>query len=139
MKQKHQNKNQNPDTMEENNISYLIRGCIFKVYNAVGPGLLESAYETALAYELQKAGLQVQTQVVLPFQYESISLDVGYRVDILVENKVLIEVKSVEELAEVHFKQLTTYLKLSGLKLGILVNFNTAEINESIKRVANKL
>ena len=88
--------------MEENNISYLIRGCIFKVYNAVGPGLLESAYETALAYELQKAGLQVQTQVVLPFQYESISLDVGYRVDILVENKVLIEVKSVEELAEVH-------------------------------------
>ncbi|RCU42607.1 GxxExxY protein [Chryseobacterium lacus] len=125
--------------MEENNISYLIRGCIFKVYNAVGPGLLESAYETALAYELQKAGLQVQTQVVLPFQYESISLDVGYRVDILVENKVLIEVKSVEELAEVHFKQLTTYLKLSGLKLGILVNFNTAEINESIKRVANKL
>ena len=125
--------------MEENNISYLIRGCIFKVYNAVGPGLLESAYETALAYELQKAGLQVQTQVVLPFQYESISLNVGYRVDILVENKVLIEVKSVEELAEVHFKQLTTYLKLSGLKLGILVNFNTAEINESIKRVANKL
>ncbi len=125
--------------MEENNISYLIRGCIFKVYNAVGPGLLESAYETALAYELQKAGLKVQTQVVLPFQYESISLDVGYRVDILVENKVLIEVKSVEELAEVHFKQLTTYLKLSGLKLGILVNFNTAEINESIKRVANKL
>lgn len=125
--------------MEENSISYLIRGCIFKVYNAVGPGLLESAYETALAYELQKAGLQVQTQVVLPFQYESISLDVGYRVDILVENKVLIEVKSVEELAEVHFKQLTTYLKLSGLKLGILVNFNTAEINESIKRVANKL
>lgn len=125
--------------MEENNISYLIRGCIFKVYNAVGPGLLESAYETALAYELQKVGLQVQTQVVLPFQYESISLDVGYRVDILVENKVLIEVKSVEELAEVHFKQLTTYLKLSGLKLGILVNFNTAEINESIKRVANKL
>ena len=125
--------------MEENNISYLIRGCIFKVYNAVGPGLLESAYETALAYELQKAGLQIQTQVVLPFQYESISLDVGYRVDILVENKVLIEVKSVEELAEVHFKQLTTYLKLSGLKLGILVNFNTAEINESIKRVANKL
>ena len=125
--------------MTENEISYQIRGAIFKVYNHVGPGLLESVYEAALAYELKKEGLQVRTQVALPFQYEEISMEIGYRIDILVEDKVIIEVKSVDNLADVHYKQLLTYLKLSGKHLGILVNFNTSELEKSIKRIVNKL
>ena len=125
--------------MTENEISYIIRGAIFNIYNKVGPGLLESAYEAALAYEHVKVGLDVKTQVGLPFVYEEIKLDVGYRLDILVEDKVVIEVKSVDELSSVHYKQLLTYLKLSGKQLGILVNFNTDKINTSIKRIANNL
>jgi GxxExxY protein len=125
--------------MDENDISYIIRGCIFKVYNNIGPGLLESAYCMALAYELRKAGLEVKEQVGLPFIYEEIKLDVGYRIDLFVNNKVIIEVKSVEALADVHYKQVLTYLQLSGSKLGILVNFNTAKIDENIKRIVNKL
>lgn len=101
--------------------------------------MLESAYEAALAHELKKENITVQTQVGLPFTYEEISLDIGYRIDILVNNKVIIEVKSVESLADVHYKQLLTYLKLSGKRLGILVNFNTDSIDKSIKRIANKL
>jgi GxxExxY protein len=101
--------------------------------------LLESAYEAALAYELRKAGLEVVCQLGLPFQYESIKLDVGYRIDLLVNEKVIVEVKSVDCLAEVHYKQLTTYLKLSNRKLGLLVNFNTMKIDESIKRIVNNL
>lgn len=125
--------------MTENEISYKIRGAIFNVYNKVGPGLLESAYESALAYELSKQGLDVKTQVGLPFIYESVELQVGYRIDILVENKVIIEIKSVEQLADVHYKQLLTYLKLSEIKLGILVNFNTDRIDTTIKRIVNNL
>lgn len=125
--------------MTENEISYLIRGAIFKVYNTVGPGLLGSAYESTLAYELKKKGISVQTQVGLPFTYEEVSFDMGYRIDILVENKVIIEVKSVEVLAPVHFKQLLTYLKLSDKHLGILVNFNTGDITNSIERIVNNL
>jgi GxxExxY protein len=125
--------------MTENEISYIIRGCIFKVYNALGPGLLESAYEAALAYELRDAGLEVVCQLGLPFQYETIKLEVGYRIDILVNEKVIVEVKSVDSLAEVHYKQLTTYLKLSNKKLGLLVNFNTMKMDESIKRIVNNL
>ena len=119
--------------MTENEISYKIRGAIYRVYNNAGPGLLESAYESALAYELMKENLTIRTQVGLPFVYEGIVMDNGYRVDILVEDKVIIEIKSVEQLAEVHYKQLLTYLKLSGKKLGILVNFNTDNIESSIK------
>ena len=125
--------------MTENELSYIIRGAIFKVFNALGPGLLESAYESALAYELKKEGLIINCQLGLPFQYETIKLDVGYRIDILVNDKVIIEVKSVESLMDVHYKQLLTYLKLSDKKLGILVNFNTSKIDESIKRVVNNL
>lgn len=125
--------------MTENEISYIARGAIFKVYNSVGPGLLESAYEAALAYELEKEGLTVQTQVGLPFKYQEVSLEVGYRIDILVNNKVVIEVKSVDALADVHYKQLLTYLKLSGKRLGLLVNFNTESIDQSIKRIVNNL
>ncbi len=125
--------------MTENEISYKIRGAIFKVFNELGPGLLESAYEAVLAYELTKLGLAVKSQVPLPLVYEDIKLDAGYRVDLIVENKVLVEIKSVETLAEVHHKQVITYLKLSGLKLGILVNFNCSEIEKNIFRKVNGL
>lgn len=125
--------------MTENDISYRIRGAIFKVFNALGPGLLESAYEAVLMYELKKEGLDVKSQIPLPIIYEEIKIDVGYRIDLLVENKVIIEIKSVENLAEVHHKQVLTYLKLSGLKLGLLVNFNCAEIDKSIYRKVNGL
>ena len=125
--------------MTENEISYLIRGAIYKVYNNIGPGLLESVYETALVYELRKIGLNVKSQLGLPFIYEELKMEVGFRIDIFVENKVIVEVKSVEHLAELHYKQLLTYLKLSEVKLGLLVNFNTSEINENIIRIINYL
>lgn len=125
--------------MTENEISYIIRGCIFKVYNALGPGLLESAYESALKYEIRKLQIDIQSQVALPMIYEEINIDVGYRLDLLVGNKVIVEIKSVEMIANVHHKQLLTYLKLSGLSLGLLVNFNTDNISESIYRKVNKL
>ena len=125
--------------MIENEISYIIRGCIFKVYNELGPGLLESAYEAALVYELKLAGLDVVCQLGLPFQYETIQLDIGYRIDILVNDAVIVEVKSVENLTGVHFKQVVTYLKLSNKKLGLLVNFNTSKMEDSIKRIVNNL
>ena len=125
--------------MTENEISYLIRGAIYKVYNNIGPGLLESVYETALVYELRKIGLNVKSQLGLPFIYEELKMEVGFRIDIFVENKVIVEIKSVEHLAELHYKQLLTYLKLSEVKLGLLVNFNTSEINENIIRIVNHL
>lgn len=125
--------------MTENDISYLIRGAIFRIYNALGPGLYESAYEALLAYELKKLNLKVETQVPLPLVHEGVSMEIGYRVDLWVENKVIIEIKSVEHLQEVHHKQLLTYLKLSGMKLGLLVNFNSADINKSIFRKVNHL
>lgn len=125
--------------MTENEISFKIRGAIFKVFNALGPGLLESAYEAVLAYELTFMGLNVKTQVPLPLVYNEIKLDVGYRLDLLVEEKVIIELKSVEYISDVHHKQLITYLKLSGKKLGLLVNFNCNEIDQAIFRKVNGL
>ena len=125
--------------MKENEVSYKIRGCIFKVYNKLGPGLLESAYEAALVYELKKENLEIKNQIALPMIYEEIKMEIGYRLDILVENKVIIELKSVENLLDVHHKQLITYLKLSGLKLGLLVNFNSDDISKSIFRKVNNL
>ncbi|MGJ8746022.1 GxxExxY protein [Polaribacter sp.] len=123
----------------ENEISYIIRGAIFKVYNELGPGLLESVYETVLSYELEKEGLSAKRQVILPIFYDDINLDNGYRLDLLVNDKVIIEIKSVEKLAKVHHKQVLTYLKLSGLKLGILVNFNEDNITKGIFRKVNGL
>ncbi|MBB6326887.1 GxxExxY protein [Algoriphagus iocasae] len=125
--------------MIENEISYKIRGAIFKVYNSLGPGLLESTYEVALAHELLKDNLIVRRQVGLPLVYDNIKMEVGYRIDLIVEEKVIIEIKSVENLMDVHHKQVLTYLKLSGLKLGILVNFNTVDIKDGIIRKVNKL
>jgi GxxExxY protein len=125
--------------MTENDISFQIRGCIFKVYNNLGPGLLESAYEAALIYELNKCNLKVRQQVALPMIYDTVKVDVGYRLDLIVEDKVIIEIKSVENLLDVHFKQVITYLKLSGIKLGLLVNFNCDDISKNIFRKVNGL
>ncbi|MEQ1554100.1 MAG: GxxExxY protein [Ferruginibacter sp.] len=125
--------------MQENDISYIIRGAIFKVYNTLGPGLLESVYEAALMFELKKAELKVVAQVSLPVIYESERLDIGFRIDILVNDLFIIEIKSVEKIADVHHKQVLTYLKLSKIKLGILVNFNTDIIANSIYRKVNNL
>jgi GxxExxY protein len=125
--------------MDENEISFQIRKAIYEVYNETGPGLLESVYEFALKYELECAGLNVKSQVVLPVHYKGSTLSTNYRIDLLVEDKVLVELKSVEELNSVHHKQVITYLKLSKLKLGILVNFNTDYLNSNIIRKVNKL
>ena len=125
--------------MEENEISYRIRGCIFKVYNSLGPGLLESVYEAALIYELTLLKLDVKSQSPIPVIYNEIKLDLGFRADLIVERKVLIEIKSVENIAEVHHKQVLTYLKLTGLRLGLLVNFNSEDIAQSIYRKVNGL
>ncbi len=123
----------------ENDISYLIRGAIFKVYNELGPGLLESVYEAVLLFELRKQGLDVKSQVALPVYYEGHKLEIGFRLDLLVNEKVIIEIKSVETLAKVHHKQVLTYLKISGLKLGILVNFNVEDITKGVFRKVNGL
>lgn len=121
--------------MDENDITYKIRGCVFSVYNNLGPGLLESVYEAALMYELQSYGLETRCQVALHVIYNGVKLEVGFRLDILVEEKVIVEIKSVEDLSKLHFKQSLTYLKLSEKKVGILVNFNCENIIENIKRV----
>ncbi len=124
--------------MDENEISFAIRGAIFKVYYLLGPGLLESVYVAALEFELGKT-MEVKCQVPIPVIYENEKLELGFRIDLLVNNKVIIEVKSIENLAAVHHKQLLTYLKLTGIKLGILVNFNVAKIETGIFRKVNKL
>ena len=125
--------------MDENQISYIIRGCIFKVYKNLGPGLLESVYESALIYEINKEGLHVNSQVPIPVVYNEQILELGFRADIIVEKKVLIEIKSIDAIADVHHKQVLTYLRLTGIKLGILVNFNTSVIEKSIFRKVNNL
>ena len=125
--------------MTENQLSYQIIGTALELHKNIGPGLLESVYENALAYDLRELGLDVKQQVAMPFVYKEIKMDVGYRIDIVVENKVIIEVKSVENLAPVYFSQILTYLKLSNIKLGLLINFNTKTLKEGIHRVVNHL
>ncbi len=125
--------------MDLNDLTYKIRGAIFNVHNELGPGLLESAYESALAYELVSMELRVRTQVGLPVIYKGISLEVGYRIDLIVEEQIIIEIKSVELLHDVHKKQLLTYLKLADKRIGILVNFNVSKLvdKESLVRIIN--
>jgi GxxExxY protein len=125
--------------MTENEISYQIRGAIFNIYENLGPGLLESAYETTLIYELKKRGLLVESQVPIPIIYEEIQIESAFRLDLLINKKVIIEIKSVEKLTKLHHKQVITYLKLTGIKLGILVNFNSDSIFDNIIRKVNKL
>jgi GxxExxY protein len=121
--------------MELETVFKIVLDCSFKVHTELGPGLLESAYEECLCYELLQSGLQVNKQIPLPLIYKEIKLEAGYRVDLLVENKVIVEVKSVETLADIHMAQIITYLKLSGCKLGLLVNFNVRHLKDGIKRV----
>lgn len=125
--------------MYENDLSGIIIGCAMRVHTALGPGLLESAYEQCLDYELKKKGFNVEKQIPIPLVYEEVELDCAYRLDLIVENKVIIEVKSVESLKPIHAVQLLTYLKLKECKLGLLLNFNVLHLKEGIKRVANKL
>lgn len=129
----------NDKVMTENEISKVIFDSALKVHKNLGPGLLESAYEACLFYELQKSGLNVVKQKPLPLVYEEVKLEIGYRLDLLVENKVIIEVKAVEALNDVHLAQVLTYLKLSECKLGLLINFNVALIKNGIRRVVNNL
>ena len=123
--------------MEIKDISYSIRGAIFKVYNNLGPGLLESVYHQVLVHELTKMGLNVQSEIDVPIVYDDITLSTPLRIDILVENCIIIELKSVLEMKNVFFKQLLTYLKLANKPLGILVNFNTDDLTKSIHRIIN--
>ena len=125
--------------MTENELSRIIFNAALKVHKALGPGLLENAYEECLFYELKKQGLKVEKQKALPLVYEEVKMEIGYRVDIMVENKVIIELKAVEALNDVHLAQILTYLKLSDCKLGMLINFNVALIKDGIKRVVNNL
>ncbi|MEW5842263.1 MAG: GxxExxY protein [Bacteroidota bacterium] len=125
--------------MHENELSEIIIGCAIKVHKSLGPGLLESAYEECLFYELVKSGLKVDKQRALPLVYEEVKLDFGYRVDLLVGNKVVIEVKSVEALNDIFLAQVLTYLKLSNCKLGLLINFNVLRLKDGIRRVVNNL
>ena len=123
--------------MNENEISNIIIGAAIEVHKQLGPGLLESSYEACLAYELRQHGLNIQTQVPLPVVYKGIKLEAGYRIDVLVENKVIVEVKSVDALADIHIAQVLTYLKLQDLKLGLLINFNTVKVTSGVRRVIN--
>jgi GxxExxY protein len=123
--------------MTENEISYQIRSAIYEVYFMLGPGLLESSYEFALKHELQSCGLQVKSQVKLPLTYKEAVWEDAYRLDLLVEDQIIIEIKSVESLSNMHHKQLISYLKSSGLRLGILVNFNTDYLKANIFRKLN--
>jgi GxxExxY protein len=123
--------------MNENEISFYIRKSIFSVYNELGPGLLEKVYEKVLALELKNNGLSVKTQVPIPITFKGVFIDSSFIADIIVEDKVIIEIKSIPEIINVHHKQLLTYLKLTNLKLGILVNFNTDYIDKSIIRKIN--
>lgn len=125
--------------MTENELSKIVFDCALKVHQSLGLGLLESAYEECLFYELKKTGLVVEKQKALPLVYEEVRLDVGYRIDIIVENKLILEIKSVEALNDVHFAQLLTYLKLTDCKLGLLINFNVTLIKNGIKRIVNNL
>lgn len=109
--------------------------CSFKVHTALGPGLLESSYEESLFYELKKMGLFVEKQKPMPLIYHEVKLDIGYRIDLLVERQIIVEIKSVDAFNEVHYAQILTYLKLSGCKLGLLVNFNVRHLKDGIKRI----
>ncbi|MGK9477936.1 GxxExxY protein [Melioribacter sp. OK-6-Me] len=117
-----------------NKISYDIIGCAYKVHRNLGPGLLESTYQVCLAYELRKMKYQVEVEKALPVVYDEIKLDAGYRIDLLVNNKVIVELKSVEAINEVHIAQILTYLKLAKIKLGLLINFNVADLKKGINR-----
>ncbi len=121
--------------MTDNEITREIMDSAYKVHSKLGPGLLESAYQACLAYELKKKGLQVDVEKPLPLVYEEVKMDCGYRIDLLVENKVVVELKTTEAFTDVHVAQVLTYLKLSGNKVGLLLNFYTKSLKNGIKRL----
>ncbi len=123
--------------MNENEIAKIVFNLGLKVHRALGPGLLESAYQECLWYEINKAGLKVEKQKALPLVYEDVRLDIGYRIDLLIENKFIVEIKSVEALNDLYLAQTLTYLRLSNCKLGLLINFNTVLFKDGVKRVIN--
>lgn len=125
--------------MSENQISYQIIGAAIELHKTLGPGLLESAYENSLAYELVQRGLSVETQIAMPLIYKEVKQDVAYRIDLLVNKKVIIELKSVEKLAPVHYSQTITYLRLSPCKLALLINFNVKVLKDGIHRFVDNL
>ncbi|MCD0456550.1 GxxExxY protein [Chryseobacterium sp. LC2016-27] len=125
--------------MTENELSYKIIGAALEVHKTLGVGLLENAYEVALAYELKELGLKVESQLLLPLKYKSELIDNAYRIDLIVENKIIIEIKSVVEIHPIFYSQVLTYLKLTDIKLGLLINFNTPLIKDGIHRIVNKL
>lgn len=125
--------------VETEAVGRLVLSCAMKVHSALGCGLLESAYEACLAYELAEESVNVARQVVLPIVYQGVHLDAGYRLDLLIGDSVIVEVKAVEKIAPVHTAQLLSYLKLSGHKLGFLLNFNVVHMRDGIKRVVNNL
>ena len=121
------------------NLTYVIRGCIYETYNKLGPGLLESAYETFLFHSLTKVGLSVERQLEIDAIIDNVKLECAYRIDLLVEKSVIIEIKSINEISSVQKQQLLTYLKLSNLKIGLLVNFCCKDLNKNIVRIVNNL
>ena len=125
--------------MNENSLSNLVINRAIKVHASLGPGLLESSYKECLYYELSKAGLSVEKEKPLPLVYEAVKLECGYRVDLMVENKLVIETKAVESMSDVYLAQVLTYLKLSGCKLGLLLNFNVTRMKDGVRRVVNNL
>ena len=125
--------------MTENEIGKIVVDSAIKIHKALGPGLLEGAYEACLTHELRMRGLDVQSQVGLPIKYEDVTLDVGYRIDILIEGKVILELKAVEKLLPIHEAQLLSYLKLSNCRLGFLLNFNVFKMKDGIRRMVNDL
>ena len=123
--------------MTENEIASVVFESALKVHKRLGPGLLESAYEECMFYELKKANLKVEKQKALPLIYDEVRLDVGYRLDLIIEDKFIVEIKSVEKLNEIHLAQILTYLRLSNCKLGLLINFNVILLKDGVKRVIN--
>lgn len=121
--------------MEREIIFKQLLDCSFKIHSALGPGLLESAYQECLLYELENMGIYVRKQVSMPHIYKEISLDAGYRIDLLLEECIVVEIKSVDKLCDIHLAQILTYLKLSGCSLGLLVNFNVSHLKDGIKRI----
>ena len=124
---------------KENEISGMLIDIFIKIHSQLGPGLLESVYEEVICYELKKRQLHFKRQQAIGVMYDEVKMDIGFRADIIVENKVIIEIKSVETIAPVHYKQILTYLRLCNIKLGLLVNFNVSLVKDGIKRIANNL
>ena len=125
--------------MESNEISGQVVDAAMKVHSSLGPGLLENAYEACLKYELQKRGMQAERQVALPVVYDGVRIELGYRLDLLVENEIIVELKAVERLTRIHEAQLLSYLKLSNKKIGLLLNFNVLRLRDGVKRMVNNL